>query len=214
MLLRQFGTAEYTQIWEQMKFFSSRRTPETEDELWIGQHYPVYTLGTKADRSHILHETDIPVIQTDRGGEVTYHGPGQLMIYPLIDLKKHSLYPKEYLNKLLDAVSLGLQNYRIETVRADRAPGLFVRRAGGAGQFKDLVKIASVGLKITNHCSYHGVALNVDLDLTNFRYINPCGYGGLRMSCLKELGVRAPFDEISRSVTQSIFFTFQQNEFN
>jgi lipoyl(octanoyl) transferase len=209
MLLRKFGTVEYTQMWEQMKFFCSCRTLETEDELWLCQHFPVYTLGTKAARSNILHETDIPIIQTDRGGEVTYHGPGQLMIYPLIDLKRNNLYPKEYLSKLLDSVSSALRKYRVETLRVDHAPGLFVRKSGGAGQFKDLVKIASVGLKITNHCSYHGVALNVDLDLTNFRHINPCGYGGLRMSSLKELGVSAPFEEISGSVAQSIFSTFQ-----
>ena len=176
--VRNLGLQDYEPVWRAMQRFTDTRTPETADEIWFTEHTPVFTLGINASREHLLAAGDIPVVQIDRGGQVTYHGPGMLMIYPLIDLKRLGLGVRDLVTALEQCVVDLAAGYGIDArARAD-APGVY---AGDA-------KFASVGLRIRRGASYHGMALNVRVDLEPFLRINPCGYAGLEMTDLATLG--------------------------
>ena len=185
-LIRQRGLEDYQTCFDAMRAFTDARTPATPDELWLVEHPPVYTLGLAADPAHVLNAHGIPVIQTDRGGEVTYHGPGQMVIYLLMNLKRErSLLAREFVQNIEQAVIDTLAAYNLAGVRKSGAPGIYLAEGPQAG-----AKIAALGLKIrANGCTYHGVSLNVAMDLTPFAWINPCGYQGLATVDMRSLGV-------------------------
>ena len=178
-VVRALGRVPYAPIWQAMREFTDRRTAETPDELWLLEHEPVYTLGLAGDLKHLINPTDTPVVKTDRGGQITWHGPGQLVVYVLCDLRRLNLGPREMVRKIEAALIESLAGLGITAARRPGAPGVYV----------DDAKIASLGLRIRNHATYHGLSLNVDMDLTPFSWINPCGYSGLRVTQLRELGV-------------------------
>jgi lipoyl(octanoyl) transferase len=188
--IRTLGNKEYEPLWREMQEFTNSRDNATPDELWFTEHPPVFTLGLNASREHLLAPGDIPVIQIDRGGQVTYHGPGQLMIYPLIDLKRARLGIRDLVTALEQSVVDLAAQYGIEaTSRAD-APGVYV---GGN-------KIASVGLRIRRWCSYHGMALNVDMDIEPYSRINTCGYADLEVTDLRRLGIERDLSAVARDL--------------
>jgi len=190
---------EYLPVWEAMRAYTDRRGPDDPDALWLVQHQPVYTLGQAASREHVLATGDIPVVATDRGGQVTYHGPGQVVAYPLFDLKRAGYFVKEYVNRLETAVidvliGLGLPDAH----RVPGAPGVYVPLDGG------VAKIAALGVKVRNGRTYHGVALNVDMDLAPFLGINPCGYAGLRTVDLAACGIACTVEEAGERLADSL----------
>ncbi len=178
-LVKQLGLADYEPIWRDMQAFTDARTADTADELWVVEHPPVYTLGLAGKPEHLLCPTDIPLVRTDRGGQVTYHGPGQLVVYLLIDFKRLGLGVRELVRRIENAIIAMLAECGIAAAGDVNAPGVYVQ-----GE-----KIASLGLRIRNGAVYHGLSLNVDMDLTPFNWINPCGYQGLKVTRLKDLGV-------------------------
>lgn len=194
-VVRELGVAGYAPTWEAMRAFTSRRDATTADELWAVEHPPVFTLGQAGRREHLLAPGAIPVVGTDRGGQVTYHGPGQVVVYTLIDLRRRGIFVKELVYRIEQAVIQTLAVHGIDGRRVAGAPGIYVPApgAGGAGPFAGLAKIAALGIKITRGCSYHGVALNVAMDLEPFARINPCGYEGLATVDLAKLGVSIPW---------------------
>ena len=174
-----------------MQRFTETRAPDTQDEIWLAEHPPVFTLGLNASREHLLDPGEIPVVQIDRGGQVTYHGPGQVMVYPLIDLKRAVLGVRDLVTALEQSVVDLLRERNIEAKSRADAPGVYV----------DGRKVASVGLRVRRGSSYHGMALNVDLDLEPFSRINPCGMRGLAMTDLRRLGVGVAVEEAGDAVT-------------
>lgn len=180
LITRHLGHANYTPTWEAMQAFTAERGPNTRDELWLVEHPPVFTLGQAGKREHLLTDIGIPVIPIDRGGQVTYHGPGQVVAYVLLDLKRRGYGVKELVRRLEQAVIDLLADHGITGERLAGAPGVYV----------DGAKIAALGLRIRGGCSYHGLALNVDMDLAPYQAINPCGYQGMRVTRLKDLGVK------------------------
>ena len=179
-LLRWLGRAEYEPTWRAMQTLTDQRGPETRDEIWFLEHPPVFTLGMNAAREHVLAPGDIPLVQIDRGGQVTYHGPGQLVVYPLLDLRRSALGVRQLVVGLENGIIALLASWNITAVGKRDAPGIYV----------DGRKLASIGLRIRRGCSYHGLAFNVAMDLEPFRRINPCGYRGLEVIDLRTLGVR------------------------
>jgi lipoyl(octanoyl) transferase len=177
-LIRHLGMADYEPTWRAMQHFTAVRTAASPDEIWFLEHPPVFTLGLNASRAHLLAPGDIPVVQVDRGGQVTYHGPGQLVVYPLIDLKRAGLGVRDFVTALERSVIALAAAYAIRAECRRAAPGVYVADR----------KLASVGVRVRRTGSYHGLALNVALDLEPFRRINPCGYEGLRMTQLADLG--------------------------
>ena len=175
---RWLGRVPYEPTWRAMQQFTDQRTADTVDELWLLEHDPVYTLGLNADPAHVLHAGEIPVVRIDRGGQVTYHGPGQLVAYPLIDMRRAGLGVRDLVTALERSVIALAASYGVRALCRERAPGVYV----------DDRKLASVGLRIRRGGSYHGLALNVDMDLEPFQRINPCGYAGLQMTQLSALG--------------------------
>ncbi|WP_159876544.1 lipoyl(octanoyl) transferase LipB [Aquitalea denitrificans] len=178
-LIKHLGLVDYEPTWRAMQAFTDTRTAETPDELWVVEHHPVYTQGLAGKPEHLLRLTDIPVVKTDRGGQVTYHGPGQLVVYLLIDFKRMHIGVRELVRRIEQAVIDMLAGQGITANGDVNAPGVYV----------DGAKIASLGLRIKNGAVYHGLSLNVDMDLTPFGWINPCGYEGLRVTQMKDLGV-------------------------
>jgi len=177
--LRNLGLAEYEPTWRAMQAFTEQRDEDTPDELWLLEHHPVYTLGLNGDSRHLIRATDIPVVKTDRGGQITYHGPGQLIAYVLVDLRRKNLGVRRLVSALENAAIGLLSQYGIAAKARRDAPGVYV---GGR-------KIASLGLRVRKGCSYHGLSLNVSADLSPFSAINPCGYAGLEVTSLTELDV-------------------------
>lgn len=208
----------YEPVWRAMQAFTETRTQETPDEIWLVEHEPVYTLGQASKPEHLLNPGNIPVVQTDRGGQVTYHGPGQVMAYILADLKRSGRYIKAMVHQIEDATIETLRMYGIEDAcRKDGAPGVYVpvrqpqsalaaaNPASDPASFPvELAKIAALGIKVRNGCTYHGMALNVDMDLIPFEGINPCGYAGLQTVCMAQYGVKASWDEVSQTLSQQI----------
>jgi len=176
--IRKPGLVDYESTLASMTEFTDRRSPGTPDELWLLEHAPVFTLGLAAKRAHVLTPGEIPVVQVDRGGQVTYHGPGQLVAYTLIDLKRAGLTIRDLVSALENAVINTVAEYGIEARNRRDAPGVYVGAA----------KLASIGLRIRRGCSYHGLALNVAMDLAPFTRINPCGFEGMQMTQLTSLG--------------------------
>jgi lipoyl(octanoyl) transferase len=201
--LRSRGRLDYEAAVDEMKAFTAARDAATPDEIWLVEHPPVYTQGLAGKAEHVLAPGDIPIVQTNRGGQVTYHGPGQVVAYPLIDLRRHGIFVKEFVYRLEEAVLRTLAEFDVTGHRVAGAPGIYVRLADPFGHaalagpqpaedpFRGLGKIAALGVKVSNHCTYHGVALNVAMDLQPFERINPCGYAGLRTIDLATLGVIA-----------------------
>ncbi|MFC0348803.1 lipoyl(octanoyl) transferase LipB [Undibacterium danionis] len=204
ILIRQRGKEDYSTSFAAMRAFTDARTADTPDELWIVEHSPVFTLGLGADQSHVLAPHDIPVIQTDRGGEVTFHGPGQVVIYLLIDLKrrhtKGRLFAREFVHQIEQAVIDTLEAYNIAGERIAGAPGIYLKDGAWKG-----AKIAALGLKVrANGCTYHGVSLNVAMDLQPFSWINPCGYAGLATVDMQTLQVRVPLEQVQTALAQRL----------
>jgi lipoyl(octanoyl) transferase len=199
------GIEPYEASFAAMRAFTDSRNADTPDELWIVEHLPVFTLGLGADPSHVLNARNIPVVQTDRGGEVTYHGPGQVVIYLLMDLRRNSrgarMFAREFVNKIEQSVIDTLAAYNLAGERKPGAPGIYVASPGswqGA-------KIAALGLKIRgNGCTYHGVSLNVAMDLVPFSWINPCGYEGLATVDMQSLGVKAPLRDVQLALAHNL----------
>ncbi len=187
---RWLGRAAYVPTWRAMQRFTEERSPETADEIWLLEHEPVFTLGMNADRAHVLAPGDIPVVQIDRGGQVTYHGPGQLVVYPLIDVRRAGLGVRGLVSALEQAVIAYVARSGVHAECRAQAPGVYV---GGR-------KLASVGLRIRRRGSYHGLALNVAMDLAPFERINPCGYAGLRMTQLCELGGSSSVAQVAQDL--------------
>lgn len=181
------GLADYETVWHDMQAFTAARTPATPDELWLLEHPPVFTLGRNGKPEHLLDTGAIPVIKVDRGGQVTYHGPGQLVAYTLLDITRRQLGVQSLVRILEQAVIDLLEDYRIVGRRRDKAPGVYV----------DDRKIAALGLRVRKGRSFHGLSFNVDMDLGPFAMINPCGYRGLEMTQLADLGVNTPLDTIA-----------------
>ena len=179
MDVRRLGRVEYEPTWRAMQEFTRHRNPDTTDELWIVEHPPVYTLGQAGKPEHILHEVDISVVKIDRGGQVTYHGPGQVVIYLLLDLQRLKFKVRELVTAIEQALIDFLADQGVTAERRAGAPGVYVGAA----------KIAALGLKIKNGCSYHGLSLHVDMDLSPFAAINPCGYAGLAVTQTTDLGI-------------------------
>jgi len=176
--IKWLGQQDYLTCWEQMKAFTNSRDEQTPDEIWLLEHHPVFTQGQNGKPEHILAAGDIPVVKTDRGGQVTYHGPGQLMVYTLIDLKRKKTNIREFVTKLEQSVIDLLSAHHITAEANPEAPGVYV-----AGK-----KICSIGLRVRKGCSYHGIAFNIAMDLNPFSRINPCGYAELKMTQFSELG--------------------------
>jgi lipoyl(octanoyl) transferase len=202
--LVQRGREAYDLTFAAMRAFTDARTADTADELWIVEHPPVYTLGLGADPSHVLDAHGIPVVQTDRGGEVTYHGPGQAVIYLLMDLRRHRgtgrVFAREFVNKIEQSVIDTLAAYNLAGERKPGAPGIYM--AGGPWQG---AKIAALGLKVRgNGCTYHGVSLNVAMDLAPFSWINPCGYEGLATVDMKTVGVEAVLADVQSALAHNL----------
>ena len=210
------GRLDYVTAFEEMRAFTDARTADTPDQIWLCEHPPVFTQGLAGKAEHVLAAGDIPVVQTNRGGQVTYHGPGQVVAYPLIDLQRAGYFVKELVYRIEEAVLRTLASYGVTGHRVAGAPGIYVRlsnpfdhsalsgpRVPGQ-EFAGLGKIAALGIKISRHCSYHGVALNVDMDLEPFHRINPCGYQGLQTVDLAHCGVSTSWDEAARRLGEML----------
>ncbi|HEY6898880.1 MAG TPA: lipoyl(octanoyl) transferase LipB [Rhodocyclaceae bacterium] len=176
MVVKQLGTVDYEPTWRAMQEFTASRDVDTPDEIWVLQHPPVYTLGQAGKPEHLLRDVGIPVVPIDRGGQITYHGPGQIVMYLLLDLRRRELKVRELVNRMEQALIDCLAEYGVNAERLAGAPGVYV---GGA-------KIAALGLRVKGGCSFHGLALNVDMDLSPYDAINPCGYAGMAVAQLRD----------------------------
>ena len=183
LLVRHLGRRPYQPVWDAMKAFTDSRTSETPDEFWVVEHDPVYTQGQAGKAEHLLAPGDIPVVQSDRGGQVTYHGPGQLVLYVLVDVRRSKLSVRELVTCLETAIINTLARSDIQAYAKADAPGVYVKNDLGIE-----AKLASLGLRIRKGCSFHGLALNINMDMTPFMRINPCGYAGMAMTQTSALG--------------------------
>lgn len=196
LIVRQLGKTGFEETWHAMQRFTADRTSNTPDELWLTEHYPVYTLGLNRKNVRLPTEADIPVVFTDRGGKITYHGPGQLIVYVLLDLKRHHLNARKLVSLLENTVIDLLAKYGVYAAAKPDAPGVYVYEA----------KIASLGLRIKNNDCYHGLSLNIDMDLKPFAAIDPCGYVGLKVTQTKALGI-----DINLQSAGELFVTILNN---
>ena len=194
ILVKHLGLVDYVSTWQAMQDFTSQRDPQSDDEIWLLEHPPVYTQGLAGKPEHLLAATSIPVIKTDRGGQITYHGPGQLVAYVLYDLKRAGMSVRALVLRIEQALIDVLQGYGITASRKTSAPGVYVHGA----------KIAALGLRVRRGCSYHGLSFNVAMDLAPFSAINPCGYAGLEVTDLARLGVRASMSEVTNALTSQL----------
>lgn len=185
-IVRDLGRQPYEPVWRAMQRFTDARNDETQDEIWLVEHDPVFTLGQAGKPEHVLMPGDIPVIHVDRGGQVTYHGPGQLVAYPLLDLKRLKIGVRDYVHRIEQAIIDTLGDWNIAAVRREGAPGVYVADA----------KVAALGIRVRRGCTFHGLAFNIDMDLEPFRRINPCGYEGLRVTSMLELGGPSSLDAV------------------
>lgn len=186
----------YLPIFEEMQNFTANRTPDTQDELWVVEHAPVFTQGKAGRAEHLLYANDIPVIETDRGGQITYHGLGQVVVYVLIDFKRRNISVRELVSRIENAVIATLSDYHIQAAADPKRPGVYTPNGK---------KIASLGLRIKNGATYHGVALNVNMDLSPFSQINPCGYAGLQMTQVADFIQPCPdWQEVAEKLAQAL----------
>jgi lipoyl(octanoyl) transferase len=208
MIVRSLGRVDYEETAQRMRAFTDTRTPETFDELWVVEHDPVFTQGVAGKPEHLLvNPQNIPVIKTDRGGQITYHGPGQVVVYVMLDLRRAGYGVRELVVRIENAVIETLASYGVSAYGKRDAPGVYVslsRNAGGREETTSESKIASLGLKIRSGCSYHGVALNVNMDLTPFSLINPCGYEGLQVIHLHDFGVEEAVDVVGMRLARAL----------
>ena len=217
MVVRPQGLLDYATAYAQMRAFTAARTAATPDELWLCQHPPVYTQGQAGKPEHVLAAGNIPIVPTDRGGQITSHGPGQVVAYPLVDLRRAGYFVKELVWRIEEAVLAVLASYRLTGHRVAGAPGIYVRLHAAPSSpaaleaphtpqqaFAGLGKIAALGLKVHQGCSYHGVALNVAMDLEPFSRINPCGYAGLPVTDLTACGVHTTCDEVATRLSEAL----------
>jgi lipoyl(octanoyl) transferase len=219
-VIKHLGRVPYLPTYQAMQDFTATRMPETPDELWVCEHPPVFTQGLAGHEDHLLAPGDIPVVATNRGGQVTFHGPGQVVAYPLIDLLRAGYYVKEYVYRIEEAVIRTLDHFGITGHRVSGAPGIYVRldnpsshamlaqrpqkNASQDPDFAGLGKIAALGIKVSRHCTYHGVALNVAMDLSPYQRINPCGYQGLQTVDLSTIGVSVSWQEAADVLSQKL----------
>ena len=201
MKVLNLGLQDYHQTWEAMKQFTQLRTANSEDELWIVEHPRVFTQGISSKAQHLLSTSDIPVVKSDRGGQITYHGPGQVIVYCLIDLKRLNIGVKKMVSIIEQSIILLLKRYDIDAHTIDGAPGVYV----------DEAKIAALGLKVKNGKTYHGLSLNVAMDLSPFEQINPCGYAGLKVTQLSDLVDNINLEQISQELTQLLIAHVTRN---
>ncbi|MHB9117719.1 MAG: lipoyl(octanoyl) transferase LipB [Burkholderiales bacterium] len=201
-MVRYLGLADYRPVWQAMKDFTARRGPDTPDELWLLQHPPVYTQGLAGKPEHLLHAGAVPVIKIDRGGQITYHGPGQIIAYTLLDLRRRGIGVKELVHRLEQAVIDLLADLDVSARRRDNAPGVYV----------DDAKIAALGLRIKNGCCYHGLSFNVDMDLSPFLNINPCGYEGLRVTQAKDCGIELEIEVLQEKLAAALIRTLETSD--
>jgi lipoyl(octanoyl) transferase len=194
VITRWLGRVEYEPTWRAMQRFTDERGAGTEDELWLLEHPPVFTLGMAADPGHVLAAGDIPVVQTDRGGQVTYHGPGQLVVYPLVDIRRLGIGVRDLIVMMEQSVIDMIAPLGVHAVGRRDAPGVYVEGR----------KLASVGMRIRRGASYHGLALNVDMDLEPFARINPCGMVGMQVTQLRDLGVSGDVERVGRELAQGL----------
>ena len=227
--LRQLGLCAYAETFEAMQAFTAARGDDTPDELWLVEHSPVFTQGVAGKAEHVLLAGDIPVVQSNRGGQVTYHGPGQVVGYPLIDLKRAGYFVKEYVYRIEEAVIKTLSHFGVTGHRVAGAPGIYVRLDDPTGHapleqrpqkaapgmpgpaspdFTGLGKIAALGIKVSRNCTYHGVSLNVAMDLRPFEQINPCGYAGLQTVDLAKLGVSTDWATVAGQLGERLAANF------
>jgi lipoyl(octanoyl) transferase len=223
VLVRQSGTVDYAPTLSAMQAFTAQRGSGAdaahEDQLWVCQHRPVFTQGVSGKPEHLLHPGVIPLVQTDRGGQITYHGPGQIVAYPLLNLHRRGYFVKEYVHRLEQALIKTLGAFDVTGLRVPGAPGIYVRpqdpgahaalphgfAAGHLGKgAENLAKIAALGIKVSRGCTYHGLSLNVAMDLTPYQHINACGYPGLQTVDLCTLGVQASWDEVATVLTEKL----------
>jgi lipoyl(octanoyl) transferase len=227
LLWRSLGRVDYAPTFTAMQAFTAARAADTPDELWVCEHPPVFTQGVAGREDHLLAPGDIPVVKTDRGGQVTYHGPGQVVVYPLIDLQRAGYFVKEYVYRIEEAVIRTLTHFGVTGHRVAGAPGIYVRlddpgshamlpqrpQKRMPGQppadpdFTGLGKIAALGIKVSRHCTYHGVSLNVAMDLQPFWRINPCGYAGLQTVDLSTIGVSVSWEEAAQVLSHQLSTT-------
>lgn len=194
LTVRQLGICDFLATWEAMRRFTADRDRSTVDEIWLLQHPPIYTLGLSGRTEHFLRQPDIPVVHCDRGGQVTFHGPGQLIAYALIDLHRLGFGISAFVNKLEQAIIELLGEYSLAATRTPHAPGVYIEE----------MKIASIGLRLRHGCTYHGLALNVSMDLKPFADINPCGYPDLKITQLSDLGVQKDLSHISHALIRKL----------
>ena len=216
MLVKRLGLMAYADTYQAMQDFTAHRTPETGDELWLCEHPPVFTQGLAGLAGHVLNAGDIPVIATNRGGQVTYHGPGQVMAYPLMNLQRAGYFVKEYVYRLEEAVIRTLAHFGVTGHRVPNAPGIYIRLADPFAHhalvgpatpddpFKGLGKISALGIKVSRQSTYHGLALNVKMDLEPFQRINPCGYAGLQTVDLFTIGVNTSWEEAAEVLASKL----------
>jgi len=210
MQIISLGRRDYADVESAMRAFTSARTAATPDELWLVEHHPVFTQGVAGRDEHVLDAGDVPIVRVGRGGQVTYHGPGQVVAYPLVDLRRLRVYVKGYVYRLEQAALDVLSGYGLTGHRVPGAPGVYVRldepaghwrlrtAAGAEDRFAGLGKVAALGIKVSNQRAYHGLAFNVAMNLEPFSRINPCGYAGLASVDLATLGVHASWDDVSQ----------------
>jgi lipoyl(octanoyl) transferase len=219
-VIKHLGLVPYLPTYQAMQDFTTARNSDTPDELWVCEHPPVFTQGLAGHEDHLLAPGDIPVVPTNRGGQVTFHGPGQVVAYPLIDLKRGGYYVKEYVYRIEDAVIRTLAHFGVTGHRVSGAPGIYVRLddphshamltqrpqkdASKDPDFAGLGKVAALGIKVSRHCTYHGVALNVAMDLSPYQRINPCGYQGLQTVDLSTIGVSVSWQEAADVLSQKL----------
>lgn len=189
-----WGLQDYVPVWQQMQAFTQQRNAATVDELWVVQHSPVFTLGRNGKREHVLSPGNIPVISVDRGGQVTYHGPGQVVLYVLLDIRRRNLAVRDLVMKLEQGVVDLLEGYGIQAQGSRDAPGVYVQGR----------KLASLGLRVVRGCTYHGLSLNVDMDREPFQRINPCGYAGLQVTQCRDLGIEDSPDTMASRLCQHL----------
>jgi lipoyl(octanoyl) transferase len=197
-LVRDLGRMAYEPVWRAMQAFTDARTDETPDEIWLVEHDPVFTLGQAGKPEHVLMPGDIPVIHVDRGGQVTYHGPGQIVAYPLLDLKRLKVGVREYVNRIEQAVIDTLGDWNIHAQRRDGAPGVYVNDA----------KVAALGIRVRRGCTFHGLAFNIAMDLEPFHRINPCGYAGLQVVSMEDLGGPNALDAVKPRLLEHLAVQF------
>ena len=216
MLVKTLGRVDYAPTEAAMRAFTEARVDDTPDELWICEHPPTYTQGLAGKAEHVLNPSGIPVVQTNRGGQVTYHGPGQVVAYPLVNLQRLGIYVREYVFRLETAVIQTLESFGVTGHRVAGAPGIYVRLddpfahaaltgpAPADDPFRGLGKIAALGIKVSRHCSYHGVALNVAMDLQPYAGINPCGYAGMQTVDLATLRVSTDWPTVAQRLADRL----------